>query len=100
MSRRTEPLPPELENGLGSLGKLRILWLLCQQPSEAFTRYQLGKVLPLSAGDLRNDLGALVKLGWVKELRYQPAKYRINLENDHMRFLNEFFKRVQGLKLP
>lgn len=97
MSQRNRPLPPELQEGLGSMGKLRIIWFLSQQPTEAFTRYQLGKVLPLSPSDLKSDLKALVKLGWVRELRYQPTKYRLNMENDHIRFLNVFFKRVQGL---
>jgi hypothetical protein len=98
MIRRAKPLPDELENGLGSLGKVRIMWFLAQHPSEAFTRYRLGKLLPLSPGDLKSDLRALIGLGWVKELTYKPTKYQLNTEDDHVRFLNEFFKRVQDLE--
>lgn len=100
MSQGVEPLPRELEKGLGSIGKLRILWFLTQRPQEAFTRYQLGKVLPLSAGDLKSDLKVLVELGWVRELKYHPVKYKANLESDHTRFVNEFLKRVQRLEKP
>lgn len=85
----------EVEKGLGSLGNLKILRLLMKNPDHAFTRYKIGKSVPLDPVSIRNDLKKLVEIGWVIEFKVQHlSKYSINLENDRVRHLIDFFREV------
>ena len=84
-----------VEKGLGSPGKLKILKLLFGNPNHLFTRYEIGKKVPLRPVDIRNDLNILVDLGWVKELAIQPRKYSINLEDEVVKELRKFFRSIR-----
>lgn len=84
-----------VEKGLGSPGKLKILKLLLRNPDHLFTRYEIGKKVPLRPVDVRNDLKVLVDLGWVKELAIQPRKYSINLEDELVKELRTFFRNIR-----
>jgi Fe2+ or Zn2+ uptake regulation protein len=84
-----------VEKGLGSPGKLKILKLLLRNPDHLFTRYEIGKKIPLRPVDVRNDLKILVDLGWVKELAIQPRKYSINLEDKVVKELRTFFRNIR-----
>jgi hypothetical protein len=63
----------EIELGLGSVGKLRILRVMLEKPNEAFTKYALEKATKLKPVDVRTNIRALVEVEWVKEYPY-PKK--------------------------
>ena len=84
-----------VERGLGSPGKLKILKLLLGNPTHLFTRYEIGKKIPLRPVDIRTNLNILVDLGWVKKLTIQPRKYSINLEDAVVTELRKFFKSIR-----
>ena len=87
----------EIELGLGTEGKLRILRILLRSPEEAFTKYQLEKLTRLKPVDVRKALKVLVEIGWIQELPYNPKKYKINLENKVVQELGEFFEKINYL---
>lgn len=87
----------EVEQGLGSIGKLKILRVMLEKSNEAFTKYALEKATGLKPVDVRANLKTLVNLGWVKEYPYQPTTYKINLENEIMKHISEFFQNVKHL---
>jgi len=88
----------EVEQGLGSIGKLKILRVMLQKPDEAFTKYGLERATGLKPVDVRTNLKSLIKLGWVKEYPYQPRTYKINLENEIVQHLSEFFRQIKYLR--
>jgi predicted transcriptional regulator len=86
----------DIEKALASLGKLRILRLLMKSPNHAFTRYEIGKKTPMNSIEIRNSVTMLVEVGWLKELTTQHLqKYSINLENEVVGQLYDFFKKVR-----
>ncbi|MEM2094080.1 MAG: ArsR family transcriptional regulator [Candidatus Bathyarchaeia archaeon] len=86
----------DIEKALASLGKLRIIRLLMREPNHAFTRYEIGKKTPLNSNDIKNNLKTLVEIGWVKEVTTQHLKkYSINLDNEVVSLLYNFFKQVR-----
>jgi len=87
----------EIEQGMGSVGRLKILRVMLQKPKEAFTKYGLEKATGLKPVDVRTDLKTLIKLGWVKEHPYQPRTYKIDLENEIVQHLLEFFRQIKYL---
>jgi Fic family protein len=84
----------EAEEGLGSVGKIRILRQMVDRPEEYFTKYSLEKATGLKPVDVRRCLKALVELGWVKEYPCDPKTYRINMENETVKIVAELFKRL------
>jgi len=92
----SEKTAVDIEKALASLGKLRILRLLMKSPDHAFTRYEIGKKTPMNSIEIRNSVEMLVEIGWLKELTTQHLqKYSINLENDVVGQLYDFFKKVR-----
>jgi hypothetical protein len=57
----------DIEVGLGSPGRIRILRIMVKRPGECFTKYVLERLTGLKPVDVRRDLRVLVGLGWVKE---------------------------------
>ena len=86
----------EVEEGLGSVGKIRILNALISRPEECFTKYMLEKATSLKPLDIRRCLKTLVELGWVLEYQCDPKTYRINMENRTARLVAELFKRLSS----
>ncbi|MEM3648794.1 MAG: hypothetical protein QW506_06495 [Thermoproteota archaeon] len=84
----------EVEEGLGSVGKIRILRLLMAEPEECFTKYMLERATGLKPKDVKKSLEVLVGLGWVVENPCDPKTYRINLENERVKILAELFCRL------
>ena len=84
-----------VEKGLGNPVKLRILRVLASEPGSAFTKYELEKRTYAKPVSLRKNLRELVSIGWVEELPYLPRKYRLNLQNEVLRHLLDFFKAVK-----
>jgi len=53
----------EVEAGLGSVGKIRILKVMLEKPGQVFTKYGLERETGLKPVDVRSDLKALIKIG-------------------------------------
>jgi hypothetical protein len=95
-SRARNNTPEDIEQGVGSVGKLKILRLLLTNPSHAFTRYEIGKKVPNDPVSIRNDLAILTRLNWVTHYKIQHLdKYAINVEHETVRALSEFFRAVR-----
>ena len=87
----------EVEKGLGSIGKLKLLRVMLEKPDEVFTKYGLDKLTGLKPVDVRTDLKTLIKFNWVKEYPYNPRTYKINLEKEVVKHLSEFFRKIKYL---
>jgi hypothetical protein len=88
----------EVERGLGSVGKLKILRLLLDRPDQAFTRYAIGQKISNDPTSIRSDLKTLVEINWVNEFKVQHlSKYSINLDKDVVRQLAIFFQELRHI---
>jgi Fe2+ or Zn2+ uptake regulation protein len=88
----------EVERGLGSVGKLKILRLLLEKPDQAFTRYAIGQKVSNDPASIRSDLNTLVEINWVNEFKVQHlSKYSINLDKDVVRQLAIFFQELRHI---
>ena len=88
----------EVERGLGSVGKLKILRLLLEKPDQAFTRYAIGQKISNDPASIRSDLKTLVEINWVTEFKVQHlSKYTINLDKDVVRQLAIFFQELRHI---
>jgi Fic family protein len=85
----------EFEEGLGGVGKIRILRLMIERPEKYFTKYMLEKATGLKPLDVRRSLKTLVELGWVKEYQCDPKTYRVNMENENVRAVAELFRKLK-----
>ena len=84
----------EVEKGLGSPVKLRILKVLAS--GEALTKYELLKKVPAKPTELRRHLKELLEIGWVEELHYATVrKYRINAEKKALKHIIALFKETE-----
>lgn len=89
----------EVERGLGSVGKLKILRLLIERPDQAFTRYAIGQKISNDPVSIRSDLKTLVEINWVNEFKVQHlSKYSINLDKDVVRRLAAFFQELRHIQ--
>ena len=85
----------EVEIALSSIGKLKILRLLMKNPDHAFTRYEIGKKIPINPRDIKNNIQALLEIGWLKELKYgHLQKYSINIDHNIVQRLSNFFRDI------
>lgn len=80
-----------IESGLGSIGKVKILKALAEENKMA-TIYLLHKKTGLKREDIKGNLDDLVRIGWVREAKYANALYGLELENDFVARLVQFFK--------
>jgi Fic family protein len=87
----------EIEQRLGSVGRLKILRVMLEKPNDAFTKYALEKATKLKPVDARTNIGVLVEIGWVKEYPYQPTTYKINLDNELVKHISRFFQEIRYL---
>ena len=85
----------DIETGLGSVGRMRILKEMIKRPNDFFTKYMLERKTGLKPVDVRSNLKVLVGLGWVKEYHYDPKTYRVNMENEAVKLIAEFFRKVK-----
>ncbi len=79
-----------VEQGLGSIGKIKILRALSEE-KKLMTIYALHKKTHLKREDIKRNLGELVKIEWVKEQRMGNSVYSINRENKYVEKLVLFF---------
>ena len=88
----------ELELGLGSGSKFRVILHLALNPEEAFTKYALVKVTGLRTPSVESQLKTLIELGWVKEYPFTPKTYQINLENKLVTQIHQFLQKLKYFK--
>lgn len=85
----------EIERGLGSVGRLRMLKRMIEKPNGYFTKYALERETGLKPTDVRSNLEVLIELNWVKEYNYDPKTYRINMENEVVRLIADLFRKIR-----
>jgi hypothetical protein len=79
-----------VEQGLGSLGKIKILRALSEE-KKLVTIYALHKKTHLKREDIKRNLAELVKIEWVIEQKIGNSVYSINRENKYVQKLVLFF---------
>jgi len=84
----------DVEEGLGSVGKIRILREMVFNPEQHFTKYMLERATGLKPRDVRKSLQTLIDLGWVLENPCDPKTYRLNVEDETVKLIIEFFRKL------
>ena len=82
-----------VEEGLGSIGKIKILRALAEE-KKLLTVYGLHKKTHLKREDIKRNLADLVKIEWVIEQKISNSLYSINRENKYMQRLLLFFYEI------
>ena len=88
----------EVEKGLGSSGRIKILRYLIEHPTRQFTRYSLRRSTGLSTEELTRHLQVLVELGWIRQFPHEPKTYQINMENRVVKVIIKFFWDLRKLR--
>ncbi|HVX02385.1 MAG TPA: hypothetical protein VHA09_04460 [Nitrososphaera sp.] len=83
----------DIETGLGSIGKIKIIRALAQEGNKMATIYLLHKKTGLKRDDIKNNLDDLIKIGWVKQTKYASVMYGLG-ESDQVAKLVQFFRDV------
>lgn len=97
MRKKNKAAWRQVEKGLGSVGRLRILRALASGEAASQTRYGLERLTGLKPVDVRKHLKVLIETGWVKEHDYNPPVYTLNLDDQKAKFLVDFFERIDCL---
>jgi hypothetical protein len=71
----------EIDEGIGSIGRIRIIAELARDPDKAFTTYAIVAATGLKRNDVKTNLARLVAIGWVKEHKSIHWTFQINLAN-------------------
>jgi len=87
----------EVETGLGSSGRIKILRYLIQHSSRQYTKYSLRRPTGLKTEEISRQIQTLVELGWVKEFPIEPKTYGINMEDDVVKIISDFFQKLKLL---
>lgn len=82
-----------VEQGLGSIGKIKILRALAEE-RKLLTVYGLHKKTHLKREDIKRNLAELIKIEWVIEQKISNSLYSINRENKYMERLVLFFYEI------
>ena len=82
-----------VEQGLGSIGKIKILRALAEE-KKLLTVYGLHKKTHLKREDIKRNLSELIKIEWVIEQKISNSLYSINRENKYMQRLVLFFYEI------
>jgi len=86
----TDHIKGIIEQGLGSIGKIKILRALSEE-KKLVTIYALHKKTHLKREDIKRNLAELVKIEWVIEQKIGNSVYSINRENMYIQKLVLFF---------
>ena len=95
--RNSKVLDTEIEEALGSSGRIKILKFLVKNPKseEALSVFRLRTLTGLKGTYVDRHLEILVRWGWVKEIPIDGGKkYKLNKENPRVEALIEFFKKT------
>jgi len=87
----------EIEEVLGSSGRIRILKFLIRNPTDepALSIFRLRTLTGLRGGNVEKHLEALVKWGWVEEIPIDGGKkYKLKRENPKVKALIGYFREV------
>ncbi|MFZ0326266.1 MAG: hypothetical protein WBQ25_01005 [Nitrososphaeraceae archaeon] len=90
-SRRTSK--EIIEQGLGTLGKIKILKSLAEN-GRMLTIYVLHNKTRLKREDIKRNLNDLMEIGWVKETRMANKMYALDLQNEYVIQIVSFFRNV------
>jgi len=82
-----------IEQGLGTLGKIKILKSLAED-GRMQTVYVLHNKTRLKREDIKRNLNDLIEISWVKETRMANKMYTLNLYNEYVVQLVSFFRSV------
>jgi len=82
-----------VEEGLGSIGKIKILRALAEE-KKLLTVYRLHKKTHLKREDIKRNIAELVKIEWVIEQKISNSLYSINRENKYVQRLVLFFYEI------
>ncbi len=96
--RRPRTIWGELEAGLGTGPRFRVLLHLALHPEESFTKYALVKATGLRTPAVTEQIERLSELGWIKRHELFPAKHQICLNNIVARLIHELFCSFRGVK--
>jgi hypothetical protein len=91
----------ELELGLGSGAKFRILLSMILNPKTKFTKYLLVKWTGLRTPDVDKQLKLLRELGWIKEdlaTPFSDTSYIVDLDNTSVKWLIELVSNLRCVK--
>jgi len=93
-SSQTVGSPHAIEKGLVSVSRIKVLRALAKAGSEGLTKYAVEMDSGVSYYDVLKALKALVEIGWVERLPTEPVRYRLNLDDEAMIGLIEFFRKA------
>jgi len=82
-----------IEQGLGTLGKIKILKSLAED-SRMLTVYVLHNKTRLKREDIKRNLNDLMEINWVKETKMANRMYTLDLNNEYVIQLVSFFRSV------
>ncbi|HEV8387927.1 MAG TPA: hypothetical protein VGQ03_09930 [Nitrososphaera sp.] len=83
----------EIEKGIGSLGKIKIIKVLAEERKLA-TIYLLHKKTHLKRDDIKKNLDDLVNIGWVRQSKYANVMYSINSNNRLVSLFIAYLKEI------
>jgi len=83
----------EIEKGIGSLGKIKIIKALAEE-SKLATIYLLHKKTHLKRDDIKKNLDDLVNIGWVRQSKYANVMYSINSNNRLVSLFVAYLKEI------
>lgn len=87
----------EIMEGLGTIGRLRIMAFLAEHPNQSFTKYTLLARTGLKRSDLKKNLAILVSIKRVKEYKSLYPKYEIDLDNKRVELFVRFLRESRYL---
>jgi DNA-binding MarR family transcriptional regulator len=96
--RRPRTIWSELEAGLGTGPRFRVLLHLALHPEDAFTKYALVKATGLRTPAVTEQLGRLVELGWARKYESSPVTHQICLNNEVAKLIHKLFSNLKGVK--
>ncbi|MEO9319320.1 MAG: hypothetical protein ABI361_01470 [Nitrososphaera sp.] len=88
-----------LEQGIGSVGKLKILRALAEDRKLA-TIYSLHKKTRLKRDDIKSNLDDLIEIGWVKQNKLANVVYGLNRDDLTLQLVLQLFSQAGYLDQP
>jgi len=85
----------EIEEGLATIGRIKVMAELAKKPNESLTKYAILKGTGLKRSDVSENLKHLTSINWVKEHKMIHVRYQINLDNPTVKLLYRFFKESE-----
>jgi Fic family protein len=82
-----------VEQGLGSIGKIKILRALAEE-KKLVTIYTLHKKTHLKREDIKRNINELIEIEWVVEHNIGNRVYSINKDNNYIKKLLVFFYEI------